>query len=230
MTARTFTRRWIIALTVLAAGVLLLPFFIFALVYISGCQRTGGACGALILLLSIFLRLPLVFGVAVYVSVQAWKRSVAIGLVPWGFLFVVVTFLAASPLMFGFGNFWAANFATGNRIYGTPLTLGFLLTGLCGLSLLSPTRHSSVGKVRATTLTIGAIAMVLLMPAAIEGLTLLPVINWVAFPVSRAVRTVLPAFIHKSELASRLLLLVAFAGSLTMWIIRSRATEALSIE
>lgn len=219
MAADAFTKRWLIVLSTLVLVGFAFPFIVGPLARLTGCQRTGGACGAVALVLGMLLRLPLVIGAGIYIASLAWKRSTTLGLKLWGFIFVVISYLAASALLFGFGNFWATNFSLGIRMSGTLPALGFLIAGLVGLSLLPDTVNNAVkSAARLSTLAIGGISVFLLLPGALDGLTLIPVLNRIVFPISSTVMRLTPALMYHVGLPLRLLALLAFVISLTWWI------------
>jgi hypothetical protein len=227
VTGNAFTKRWLLALSTLMLVGIAFPFVIGPLARLTGCQRTGGACGAVALVLGMLLRLPLVIGAGIYIANLAWKRSTTLGLKAWGFIFVVISYLAASALLFGFGNFWATNFSLGVKIAGTLPALGFLLVGLGGLSLLSNVNGSTAkSKARSSTFAIGGVSMGLLLPAAVDGLIIIPVLNRIVFPISLTVMRLTPIFMYQVGLPLRFLMLLAFVISLAWWIKDGKTNES----
>lgn len=227
MAADAFTKRWIIALSCLVALGFAFPFIIGPITYATGCQSVGGgACGAVALMLGVFLRLPAVFGVGLYLSRLAWERSATAQIRPWGFPFVVMSYLASISVLFGFGNFWAANFTLGVRTPGGLLALGFLIAALTGLSLLpNPVVVAPQAKPRSTTFAVGGLSMLLLLPGALGGLTVVPFLNRLVFPVRLALVELTAPFLRYVDPYLTFPMLLAFVASLAWWIESSKASR-----
>lgn len=219
MTARAFTKRWVIALLITAITAIAFPLLLAAIVAASDCDTVGGSCGALALMLGIFLRLPVVIGVGVYLSIQAWKRSEAIGLKPWGFVMVAISYLAASPLIYGLGNFWAARLALGLDEDGTLPSIGFLIASLIGLSCLSTSSSErSKSAPRIATFATGGFSLILLLPTAIEGLSTIPFISGLRYPLFSVANQFASPLLKIFGPYAYLLALIMFIASLTWWV------------
>lgn len=97
----------------LAAVTLAFPFMLYAAIEVSGCGSTGGACGALALVLSIFTK-PLIFAVFVlsYAAILA-RRLRDAGLMRSLAVVVMLLMLAGMQWSMAFGAPWSVAFATG---------------------------------------------------------------------------------------------------------------------
>jgi hypothetical protein len=217
LTARSFTKRWLAGLLGLTLLALAFPFLLPPLVYATNCKGVGGACGAIAVVFGIYLRLPIVIGIGIYLAVVGWKRSRTLGLLPWGFVFILLNYIAASPLLFGFGNFWGARFALGVPGGDSLPAFGFLLAGLIGLSFLSYGEASRTEKrARTATLAAGGVALLIMLPTTLGGLTLLP---WIAGVSLRSLRyALLRPLLHLVGPHFSFLVLAAFVVSLTWWV------------
>lgn len=226
MTGRSFTKRWMIALLGLVLFGLAFPFILGPLVYATGCGRIGGACGAMALVFGVFLRLPIVIGIGIYLAILAWKRSSAVGLFPWGFAFVLLTYLAASTLLFGFGNFWAARFALGAR-GNSVLPFLFLLAGLIGLSILrGDCVRGSKKSAKYSTFIIGGLALIALLPNVMDGLTIVPFIGGLFFHLKFLIYTLFGPILRLFRSNLALALLGMFVISLILWARSEKADQA----
>ena len=217
MTARSFMKQWLAALLGVTLFGMAFPFLLPTLIYATDCRNVGGACGAVALVFGIVLRLPVVIGVGIYLAVLTWKRSRVLSLLPWGFAFVLLTYIAASPIVFGFGNFWASRFALGvSGEYGLP-AFGFLIAALSGLSLLPDAeRDQPDRRARIATFSIGGVSLLFLLPAILDGLRLLPWPGNIA--LLRLRFAVQRPLLHLTGPHFPLIVLMAFAGSLAWWV------------
>ncbi|WP_394664167.1 hypothetical protein [uncultured Sphingomonas sp.] len=221
MTGHGFAKRWIICIAGLVLVGFAFPFILGPLVLLTGCRGIGGACGAAALVFGIFLRLPLVIGVGIYLALIVWKRSKAIRLVPQSMSFFIISYLAASPLLFGFGNFWAARFALGSGLgsgrNAALFAFGYLLAALVGPSIISNNDEDN-NHARLATFVLGGAASILLLPDAASGLqTLLPFAWRIIMPIEFGIRGMINPFFHLTGRYFLAILLIMFCISIAFW-------------
>ena len=223
MTTRRFTFRWLVAVVMLLLFTLAFPFLLPPLVRATGCGNVGGACGAVALVLGIYLRLPVVIGVGVYLAVLTWKRSRLVGSHPWAFVFVLLMYVAAFPFLFAFGNFWGASFALGVTRIGGPLPiLAMLLTTLIALSCLPDSLMAWRGSPRLSTLITGGLALLLTSDQWLRGLTLVPFVGGLLRPVLFPVRMAVVLLLRSAGGGALLIVTLALVASLAWWVIAAR--------
>lgn len=118
---RTQMMYWYGGLIVLTLG---FPFFLQAVVAATGCAAGGGgACGAVAVIVGMYVKPPLVYIIVIGIGVAMIRRMLSLNL---GFGWWVATFfwlLTSSGLFISLGNFWGANFAMGLIGIGQVLTL-----------------------------------------------------------------------------------------------------------
>jgi hypothetical protein len=68
--------------------------------------------------------------------------------------------------------------------------------------------------------------MGLLLPAAVDGLIIIPVLNRIVFPISLTVMRLTPIFMYQVGLPLRFLMLLAFVISLAWWIKDGKTNES----
>ena len=214
MTAPKYTFRWCLAVGALHLFIFTFPYMLPPLVRATGCQGIGGACGAVALVFGIYLRLPVVIGVGIYLAFLVWKRSRQVGFHPWAFIFLVIIYLAALPFLFSFGNFWAASFALGIGYAGGPLpVLAMLLTILCALSCLPDGSGAWPNAAHQSSLVTGGLALFV-------GSLLRPVL----FPIKMTSAMILRSVGNIGLLAVAL----AFIVSIAWWVISARRIDVAS--
>ncbi|WP_336970420.1 hypothetical protein [Sphingobium aromaticiconvertens] len=227
---RRFTIRWLIALAGLSIFSVLFPYLLPPLVRATGCAHVGGACGAVALVLAIYLRLPVIIGVGIYLVILTSKQSRIVGAQPWASLFILLTYIAAFPFLFAFGNFGAANFALGIVYINGPLAvLTMLLATLIGLSCLpeeSKTRHSGA---RLATLTTGGIALLLTSNLWLTSLTLIPVVGSILRLITGPIHMMAGSILRLGGAYGLLIVMALFIASLAWWVITARRTSYLNV-
>lgn len=226
MTTRRFTFRWLTTAALLVLFILAFPFILPPLVRATGCAGVGGACGAMALLLGIYLRLPVVLGVGVFIAVLTWKRSRSVGAHPWVFIFVLLMYLAALPFLLSFGNFWGASFALGLIRIGGPLPIVMLLATLISLSYLPDSTKAWRGSLRLSTLVTGGFAILLTADQWIRGMILIPFIGTFFRSVLFPVGAVAALLFRSGGIAGLVIITFAFVASLAWWVIAARRVGA----
>ena len=226
---RKFTIHWLIALAALSIFSVLFPYFLPPLVRATGCAKVGGACSAVALVFAIYIRLSIIIGVGVCLAILTWKQSRIVGAQPWGFLFVVLTYIAAFPFLFAFGNFWAANFALGIGYVNGPLpVLTMLLATLIGLSCLPEGGKAQHSRARLATLTTGGIALLLTSNQWLTSLTLVPVVGSILRPVTNPIRMIAGSIFRLLGAYGLLIVMAIFIASLVWWVIAARRASFLN--
>ncbi|MBW6528407.1 hypothetical protein KZ813_16310 [Sphingomonas sp. RHCKR7] len=222
MSEGSFTRRWLIALGLLVVAALAFPLLLRPLLGATACAGTGGACGAVALLAGIVFRLPLVIGVGVYIARLAYLRSRTIGLYPAAFLFVLSVYLAAAPALFGVGNVSSAAFTLGvDPRYGVT-AFGLLVAALLGLGALSPKTATRPLAARSTTFAIGALSMILLLPASLRGAALIPLSGPWLKRVSYQLEALFSPMLRAADGKLALAVPLCFTCTLLWWLIATR--------
>ncbi|MFA6117652.1 MAG: hypothetical protein WC729_26920 [Sphingomonas sp.] len=197
------------------------PFLLRLLVVGSGCAGVGGACGALAVVLGIYLRYPVVIGVGLYLAILTWRRLRTVGVHPSAFLFVLLIFTAASPFLFALGNFWGASFALGIVSLHSPLpTLVLLLASLIALSRLPEDDAGHYrGPARGTALAIGGLVLLLTSPQWLMGFMMIPFVGRLFLPAAFLISgRILGGWGPYAVLISA----AAFVVALELWIIEAR--------
>jgi hypothetical protein len=221
MPANTFTKRWVITFAALALLIAMFPIILPWLVRSTGCARVGGACGAVAMVLGIYIRLPIVLGVGIYLTWLAARRASAVGLQFWAPLFVFLMFVGSSPLLFALGNFWASAFALGIIVAPSLAILGFLLAALVGLSLLPDDTAQLPGRERTATLITGGLSLFLTGPQWLQPFAML-----VGFrPIYSVIGVIYAPLAPLHRLTGghlTLILLAAFVTAFALWIASAR--------
>lgn len=223
MKAHKFTVRWLAAVIMLLLFVLAFPFVLPPLVRATGCEKVGGACGAIAVALGIYLRLPVAIGVGAYLAFLTWKRSKLVGAHPWVFVFVVLMYFAALPFLFAFGNFWGASFALGViSVAGPFAVLAMLLATLIALSCLPDGAKAWHGAPRLATLLAGAIALLFTFDQWLTGLTLVPIIGGLLRSVLLPILRIMGPLLHSVGVSGSFVVTLAMIVSLAFWVIAAR--------
>lgn len=223
MTARKFTLRWSLIIVLLILFIIAFPYILPPLVRASGCEGIGGACGAAAMVFGIYLRMPVVIGVGVYLAILTWKRSRIVGAYPWAFMFVLLMYLASLPFLFAFTNFWATSFALGIVAIGGPLqALAMLLVTLGALSCLPESEGAGPGTPRICTLAFGGLALLFTSHHWLQGLALLPFIGRVLRSVLYQIDFAAMSLLQTVGSTGLLLVTLAYIASLAWWVIPSR--------
>ncbi len=142
------------------------PFLLYWLLSISGCQRVGGACGALGLVLAIYIK-PMIY-IAYVLSFLglAWRRLRDAGLPSVLALGLFVLMLSDVQWGLVMGSPWSVGFATGFR-GGFPRALMAGLACVAALSMLpawgSGGSHAVAGEDGRRTLSPAAMGLIVLM-------------------------------------------------------------------
>lgn len=216
-----------IAFGFLACTVLFFPVLLGALVPIlAGGRCGGGACGALAVVLGIFLK-PMLILIGAALAALATFRRVRGTLSGWWAVFAGMAMWGSAAFLFGAGNFWGANFAVGMLRLIMPWSLLSLVVLTVFLSLDIEGRPAFSGRIAAITgpfgLPIGALYIVtaiwLSIIAAI-GLPMLLAIDGIGRPVLLAMLSLnkiglawlfsMPAAALANSIAGVLLILCLF--------------------
>ena len=144
------------------------PFLLYGLLSISGCRSTGGACGALGLVLAIWIK-PMIYLAYVLSFLGLAARRLRDASLPAALAFGLFV-LMLSDLQWGIvmGAPWSVGFATGYG-GGLPLSLMAGLACVGALSLLPPL-SSNAERDRRTLSPAAFVLLALLMLVAISSL------------------------------------------------------------
>jgi hypothetical protein len=229
MTAPKYTFRWCLAVGALHLFIFTFPYMLPPLVRATGCQGIGGACGAVALVFGIYLRLPVVIGVGIYLAFLVWKRSRQVGFHPWAFIFLVIIYLAALPFLFSFGNFWAASFALGIGYAGGPLpVLAMLLTILCALSCLPDGSGAWPNAAHQSSLVTGGLALFVTTDQWLQGLLIVPLVGSLLRPVLFPIKMTSAMILRSVGNIGLLAVALAFIVSIAWWVISARRIDVAS--
>ena len=122
------------------------PFFVYAVVQMSGAQRIGGAAGALALVLGVYLK-PVIYLAFAYSMLRiSLGRARTIGISP--LIGLCVPLLVLADLAFGitFGSFWAVSFSLGILSMPVPASLTAAAITAFTLSLLRDSEEPMTGR------------------------------------------------------------------------------------
>jgi hypothetical protein len=222
MDARSFTRRWLVTLAVLAASILGFPL-LSALTGVIRCAEIDGSCEALVFLLILAGRVLAIAAIGIYLAWIAGKRSSGRDLFPWTFTFVLLNYLASCAYLF-FPNYVVMNFEFGLPIVSPPaLALGFLFTALIGLSCLQSHEATEAEETpRRVSLAIGACVLFLTAPQWLHALLAQPGLASLGHTAITALPAVLSPIYGAAGGHIVTILLVAFIASVAWWVAASR--------
>lgn len=196
MDRRRFRLFAVIWLAVLVGFIALFPYLLYGIVKASSCERVGGACGAVAVVVGTTIK-PLVIGIAGIVLLRAtWRRMRRLEMSRLWIGALVMWYLGSVGFLIGIGNFWGANFSMG--MIGPmrpPVSLLFLLAFMGFLAAhADDATPSSTGGGRAAWL----IAAVAAMHAIV--LSLFPMAVFVSAMTGAA--QIIPAVVTIMRLAS----------------------------
>ncbi|KRB58703.1 hypothetical protein ASE04_03120 [Rhizobium sp. Root708] len=109
------------------------PFFVYGVIEITGARGTGGAAGALALVIGLYLK-PLIYLLFAFSLLRiSMRRSRALDISP--LIGISVTLLVLADFAFGisFGSFWAVGFSLG--ILAIPLPVSLLMAAITVVTL-----------------------------------------------------------------------------------------------
>ncbi len=89
------------------------PFILAPIVKMTNCADTSGACGAAAIVFGTFLKLAGIIAISIY-AVRSVRSRVQHARLPfWIAPLALLLILGSGSFLFGFGNFWGANFSAG---------------------------------------------------------------------------------------------------------------------
>ncbi|QFY62148.1 hypothetical protein FZ934_18155 [Rhizobium grahamii] len=109
------------------------PFFVYGVIEITGARGTGGAAGALALVIGLYLKPLIYLQFALSLLRISIRRARALGISP--LIGISVTLLVLADFAFGisFGSFWAVGFSLG--ILAMPLPVSLLMAAITVVTL-----------------------------------------------------------------------------------------------
>ncbi|MGV2101508.1 hypothetical protein [Rhizobium sp. 21-4511-3d] len=198
------------------------PFFVYGIVMLSGAQGTGGAAGALALVLGLYLK-PVIYLIFAFsllsISIRR-ARSLEISLL----IGICISLLVLSDLAFGitFGSFWAVGFSLGMLTLPMPASVFTAVMAIATLSLLKDSDELTTDG--AATLY-KAWKTLLFVSTALGLLGLLPYLSiWLLGSSGLALAAARVLFYLRSALVYPYGLLLIFAGVSVALVIASRRT------
>jgi hypothetical protein len=112
------------------------PFFVYGAIEMSGARGTGGAAGALALVLGLYLK-PLIYLLFAFSLLRiSIRRARALGISPLIGISVTLLVLADSAFGISFGSSWAVGFSLGILAIPIPVSLLMATITVVTLSLL----------------------------------------------------------------------------------------------
>ncbi len=111
----------------LIAFIVMFPFLLAALVSISSCQGSGGACGAVGALVGMTVKPLGVLLIAGAIGWLVYKRIRWLEFSFWWTLATVCWLIGSFAFLIAIGNFWGANFGMGLIHIKAPILLLFLI-------------------------------------------------------------------------------------------------------
>ncbi len=178
---------WVVfAFVSLAGFYVAYPWVLRGLVELSNCRGVGGACGAVAVVISVYVRPPVIF---VFVAFLIWvlaKRMRRLK-ISMGWTFAVGIWLLGSfPFLVAFGNFWGANFSLGLLYLSLPISLMILLVFILFLTFAEGSPAGSADPVEKQAWLIAKISVgyVMLLSAGslYVGLSSLPPLSFLSHP------------------------------------------------
>lgn len=222
---------WIvIAFVSLAGFYAAYPWILRGLVELSNCRGIGGACGAVAVVISVYVRPPVIIVFAAFllwILVRRMRRlNISLG---WTFA-AGIWLLGSFPFLMAFGNFWAANFSLGLLYLSLPITLMILLVFILFLIFADDNPASSADSIQNRAWLIAKISVgyVMLLSATSLYLALgsLPPLSFLSSPVLAQLigKMVYFAAFGQKQLYPILLWLglAVFAAALVVVVVRQR--------
>lgn len=185
MNADLFTRRWLMLFAVLAALVVISPWFIHVVVGNSGCKDGGAtACGQMSEVLTLYAR-RLILGIFLtLLLIAAGARALTIGAFLWAMPFALLMAAGAAPLYFDAAVFAADGTQVDWLASAGIMPLLFLVLLLVALSAYPDDVEGGTPPAWRAALGFVAIAAAFVTaPAWSTGLTMVPWIGAYAYPV-----------------------------------------------
>ncbi|MET0309270.1 MAG: hypothetical protein ABW023_11235 [Sphingomonas sp.] len=231
MTSTRFTRRWLGALGALLIFKLAFPLITPTLVLSTGCRGIGGACGAMALVLGLFIPMPVIIGAGAVLVHAAARRGYAIGMPASAPVFVLLMYLGAAPMLLVGGSFWAVGIAVGVLSVPPLWTLAFLLAALVGLSCYpGPASTQQANQARTVLGILALVISILTAPFWLQGLAILPVVGRFMFPIL-SLSTYLPrplALLGLGKLTLWVLLILFVAGGVAAVLAARRGRSTMA--
>lgn len=202
------------------------PFFVYGVIQMSGAQGTGGASGALALVLGLYLK-PVIYLVLAYSMLRiSLGRARSIGISP--LIGLCVPLLVLADLAFGitFGSFWAVGFSLGILSMPVPASLPAAVITASTLSLLRDREEPMTGRL-ATFYRIWKTLLFILLGLGLFGLLQL-VTSWFFGGTGMNIRIIMIRMFAylKLFLIYPFGLLLAFAAASLALVVESRRPPA----
>ncbi|MDA4845729.1 hypothetical protein [Hoeflea poritis] len=173
-----FRRAILIWVALLIIFLYTFPLILIAIVSVSSCQTTGGACGALAAVIGMIAKPPVIFLIGILILRAVHLRVRWLEISPGWSVAAILWFVGSAPFLIGMRNFWGANFGLGLLYVQPPGLLAFLLIFIIFLCVVEfPVLSGWDGMRRAAWLVakIAAVhATVLLSTTIVAGITVIP--------------------------------------------------------
>ena len=243
MDTKQFRTAILIWIALLVIFLYTFPLILIAIVKLSSCQTTGGACGALAAVIGMLAKPPIIFLIGILILRAIHLRVSWLEISPGWSVVAILWFVGSAPFLIGMRNLWGANFGLGLIHLQPPGLLAFLLVFIVFLSVVDFPAISGWDRVRRTAWLVAKVAAVhatiLLSTTILTGVIVIPFVAGIIGSAGLAglsqVRLVLGQLAHLASIGlprSTLLWvdIALFAAALSIVVVRQRSGSVRRLE